>query len=266
MAPFAGALTPVVAPITLSSNTATTRGQDPGWVNPLVHEGEVTIDQQLPGNIGISGSWVFSRALHLPVFTDGNLSQTTATKTYTYPGGSTFTVPFYTSANRLNATGPILVGRSTVNSLYNSFVLNIRKAASSMGWNSISTIRSASRKTTARCRDSLALSTEPTRPSIPTTKRVCGRYPIWISAIAFSANVVWHVPAFRAALVEQTRQADCERVGAIGHLHRGHRAADHGLDHRYAGWARSMAVLTGGMVNNSGTPQPRATRDPSGSA
>jgi hypothetical protein len=127
VAPFAGALTPVVKPITLSANTATTRGQDPDWVNPLVHEADVTIDQQLPGNIGISGSWVFSRALHLPVFTDGNLGETTATKTYTYPGGSTFTVPFYTSANRLNATGPILTGRSTVNSLYNSFVLNVRK-------------------------------------------------------------------------------------------------------------------------------------------
>jgi len=120
-------LTPVVTPITLSANTATTRGQDPGWVNPLVHEADVSIDQQLPGNIGVSGSWVFSRALHLPAFTDGNLGQTTATKTYTYPGGGTFTVPFYSSANRLNATGPILTGRSVVNSLYNSFVLNVRK-------------------------------------------------------------------------------------------------------------------------------------------
>ncbi len=87
----------------------------------------MTIDQQLPGNIGISASYVFSRALHLPVFTDANLSPTTATKTYTYPDGSTFTVPFYTNANRVNATGPILTGRSVVNSLYNSFVLNLRK-------------------------------------------------------------------------------------------------------------------------------------------
>jgi hypothetical protein len=127
IAPFPGALTPVVTPITLSSNTATTRGQDPAWVNPLVHEGEATVDQQLPGNIGISASYVFSRALHLPVFTDGNLAPTSTTKTYTYPGGATFTVPFYTSANRVNATGPILTGRSVVNSLYNSFVLNVRK-------------------------------------------------------------------------------------------------------------------------------------------
>jgi hypothetical protein len=93
----------------------------------LVHEGEVTIDQQLPGNIGVSASYVFSRALHLPVFTDGNLTPTSATKTYTYPDGGTFTVPFYTSANRANATGPILTGRSVVNSLYNSFVLTVRK-------------------------------------------------------------------------------------------------------------------------------------------
>lgn len=126
-APFAGALTPRVTPITLSSNSATTRGQDPAWVNPLVHEGEVTIDQLLPGNIGVSASYVFSRALHLPVFTDGNLAPTSATKTYTYPDGGTFTVPFYTSANRVNATGPILTGRSVVNSLYNSFVLTVRK-------------------------------------------------------------------------------------------------------------------------------------------
>ncbi len=127
VAPFPGALTPTVTPITLSSNTATTRGQDPSWKNPLVHEGEVTVDQQLPGNVGVSASYVFSRALHLPVFTDANLAPTTATKTYTYPGGSTFTVPFYTSANRVNATGPILTGRSVVNSLYNSFVLTVRK-------------------------------------------------------------------------------------------------------------------------------------------
>lgn len=87
----------------------------------------MTVDQQLPGNVGVSASYVFSRALHLPVFTDANLAPTTATKTYTYPGGSTFTVPFYTSANRVNATGPILTGRSVVNSLYNSFVLTVRK-------------------------------------------------------------------------------------------------------------------------------------------
>ncbi len=127
IAPFPGALTPVVTPVTLSSGTAITRGQDPGWVNPLVHEAEVTVDQQLPGNIGVSASWVFSRALHLPVFTDANLSPTTATKTYTYPDGGTFTVPFYTKANRIDATGVILAGHSTLNSLYNSFVLTVRK-------------------------------------------------------------------------------------------------------------------------------------------
>ena len=36
-------------------------------------------------------------------------------------------MPFYTSANRFNATGSILTGRSIVNSLYNSFVLKVRK-------------------------------------------------------------------------------------------------------------------------------------------
>jgi hypothetical protein len=127
VAPFPGALTPVVTPITLGSNTATVRGQSPDWTNPLVHEGEITLEHQLPGNISVSAAYVMSRALHLPVFIDTNLGETTATKTYTYPGGATFTVPFYTAANRLNATGPILTGLSVVNSLYNSMVLSFHK-------------------------------------------------------------------------------------------------------------------------------------------
>jgi hypothetical protein len=130
VAPFAGALTPVVTPISLGANTATTRGQSPDWVNPLAHEGEVTVEHQLPGNVSVSASYILSRALHLPVFIDANLGPSTQTRTYTYPDGGTFTVPFYTAANRLNNTGPILAGYSVVNSLYNSMVLSFHKRMS----------------------------------------------------------------------------------------------------------------------------------------
>ena len=130
-APFAGALTPQVVPFTPPAGTQTTRGQDPNWVNPLVHEGEVTVEHQLPGNMSISAGYVFSRALHLPQFIDSNIAGSTTTRSYdvlspTNTTASSFTVPFYTT--RLNpTTGAILTGFSDVNSWYNSLVITFRK-------------------------------------------------------------------------------------------------------------------------------------------
>jgi hypothetical protein len=134
-APFAGALTPVVVPFSPPALTQTTRGQVPDWVNPMVHEGEVTVEHQLPKDMSVSGSYVVSRALRLPMFYDSNISPSTATRSYdvTDLSGatqSTFQVPFYTT--RINtSTGPILTGVSDVNSWYNSFVLTVRKRMSS---------------------------------------------------------------------------------------------------------------------------------------
>lgn len=134
VAPFAGALTPVVVPFAPPALTQTTRGQVPDWVNPMVHEGEVAIEHQLPKNMSVSGSYVVSRALRLPMFYDGNIAPSTATRSYDvtdFAGvtQNTFPVPFYTT--RLNTTtGPILTGVSDVNSWYNSFVLTFRKRMS----------------------------------------------------------------------------------------------------------------------------------------
>jgi hypothetical protein len=133
-APFAGALTPTVVPFAPPAGTQTTRGQAPDWVNPLVHEGEVTVEHQLPKNMSISGSYVMSRGMRLPMFYDSNIAPSTTTRSYdvTNTAGNTqssFTVPFYTS--RINTiTGPILTGVSDVNSWYNSFVLTMRKRMS----------------------------------------------------------------------------------------------------------------------------------------
>ena len=133
VAPFPGALTPVVTPVTLSNNTATTRGMVPDWVNPLVHEGEASFERELPGNMSISASYIFSRALHLPTFVDANLKAPTTTKSYdiTNTAGvtqSTITVPFYTA--RIDSTGGILAGYSDVNSWYNSMVVTFHKRMS----------------------------------------------------------------------------------------------------------------------------------------
>jgi len=134
VAPFAGALTPQVTTFTPGANTATTRGQVPDWVNPLVHEGEVSVERSLPGAMTISGTYMFSRGLRLPMFIDTNLAPSTTTRSYdfTNTAGATqnsVTVPFYTQ--RVDtATGPILTGFSDVNSWYNAMAITLRRAMS----------------------------------------------------------------------------------------------------------------------------------------
>jgi hypothetical protein len=132
-APFPGALTPEVTPFTPPAGTQLSHGVTQNFVNPLVHEGELTIEKQLPGNMSISIGYLFSRALHLPVFVDGNLAPATTTHTYQVLNAAgavvdTDTEPFYTVANRINpSTGIILVGESVVNAWYNAGVLTLRK-------------------------------------------------------------------------------------------------------------------------------------------
>jgi len=130
-APFGGALTPQVLTFTPPAYTQVTRGQSPDWVNPRTHEGEVTLERQLPGQLSGSVAYVVSRGLHLPIFIDANIAPATTTKTYDILNSSgttaqTYTVPFYTS--RINtATGVIFAGYSDVNSWYNSMVVTVRR-------------------------------------------------------------------------------------------------------------------------------------------
>jgi hypothetical protein len=132
-APFAGALTPQVTTFTPGANNAWTRGQAPDWVNPRTHQGEITVERELPGQLSASVAYVVSRGLHLPIFVDANIAPTTATKTYDILDSSgataqTYTVPFYASNTRIDKnTGGIFVGYSDVNSWYNSMVLTLRR-------------------------------------------------------------------------------------------------------------------------------------------
>jgi len=130
-APFAGALTPQVVTFTPPAATQVTRGMSPDWVNPRTHEGEVTLERQLPGGLGASVAYVVSRGLHLPIFDDANLAPSTSTKSYdilnsTGQLAQTATFPYYTTRINTN-TGEVFVGYSDVNSWYNSMVLTIRR-------------------------------------------------------------------------------------------------------------------------------------------
>ncbi len=130
-APFAGALTPQVTNFAPPAATQASRGQSPDWVNPRVHEGDITLERQLPGGISGSVAYVVSRGEHLPIFVDANLAPSTTTKSYDILSASgattqTYTVPFYT--NRIDTgTGEVFVGYSDVNSWYNSMVITLRR-------------------------------------------------------------------------------------------------------------------------------------------
>jgi hypothetical protein len=129
-APFAGALTPQVVTFTPPSATQVTRGMSPDWVNPRTHQGEVTLERQLPGELSGSVAYVVTRGLHLPIFVDANLAPSTSMKNYDILSNGqtaqTYTVPFYTG--RIDTgTGDIFVGYSDVNSWYNSMVLTLRR-------------------------------------------------------------------------------------------------------------------------------------------
>jgi hypothetical protein len=131
VAPFPGALTPQVTSFTPSALTQLARGIAPDFVNPVAHEGEVTVERQLPGQMSVSAGYVVSRSLHLPIFVDANLAPSTTTKNYDILSSSgqtaqTYTAPFYTQ--RANTgTGAIFVGYSDVNAWYNSMVLTFRR-------------------------------------------------------------------------------------------------------------------------------------------
>jgi hypothetical protein len=133
-AAFPGALTPQVTSIAPPQAGQTVHGLSPDFVEPLVHEGDVTFEKQLPSNMSFTAAYVFSRALHLPIYVDSNVAPSTTTRSYDIVNlagatQSTITLPFYTT--RLNpATGVIQTGYSDVNSWYNSMVLTLRKNAS----------------------------------------------------------------------------------------------------------------------------------------
>jgi hypothetical protein len=147
-APFAGAVTPTslnIDPSTLSVSSLAVRGQVPDFLEPMVHEAEIGVEQQLPGNISASETIMFTKGQHLPVCTEANVAPAgTAiggaagppTITYNvFPGtlangrslaASTVTVPFYTS--RLNTgIGIVSACQSIIHSEYWGLVTTVKK-------------------------------------------------------------------------------------------------------------------------------------------
>jgi hypothetical protein len=132
-APFAGAVTPQVAPAGVTPQPFAFRGQDRNFTNPYTHSIDLALEQELPFHVSLTLAYVGTRGMRLPYFIDSNLPRTTLTRTYTVTEAngstSTVTVPFY--SNTLTRPSPndqiILTGYSGLNSWYNSGAFSVRK-------------------------------------------------------------------------------------------------------------------------------------------
>jgi hypothetical protein len=118
--------------------TSTVEVLDPGWVNPLVHEYDVTYERALPWKLDLSVSYLGARGNQLPIFYDANLPPPDTQKTYLIFDGSgsplapkQVTVPFFSgppvAPRPRQGLGIVLMGKSVVNSWYNGLVLRLRR-------------------------------------------------------------------------------------------------------------------------------------------
>ncbi len=110
------------------------------FVNPLIYQMDLTIEQELFANFTVTAAWLSTRGQRLPLFRDINLFLTTQTATYTVCGvpqvGSStacpqaerlVTVPYFPNIARPVPTlGLITIGESVVNTWYNGLVLQAK--------------------------------------------------------------------------------------------------------------------------------------------
>ena len=130
-APFAGAATSQAINTNPPLSSLAIRGIDPKFLNPYSHEVDLTLEQQLPGQLTLSVGWVANRGMRLPVYIDTNIAPATTTKTYDVVDKAgtttkTITLPFYTQ-RLTTGTQSLLAGFSGINSLYNSLVFTVNK-------------------------------------------------------------------------------------------------------------------------------------------
>ncbi|MDD5544147.1 MAG: TonB-dependent receptor, partial [Acidobacteriia bacterium] len=100
----------------------------PDFVEPLIHSADLTIEHELANGLTVSGSYLFSRGLHLFTTVDLNLPPAVGTVTYILPDGTPqgpFTL--YQGARPNAAVGAIIEAQSVANSEYHGFVFSLNK-------------------------------------------------------------------------------------------------------------------------------------------
>lgn len=127
------------SPPNLTLNPPDVRVLDSNFADPQIYQGDFTVEQALSRNIVVSGSYLVSRGLRLPIFVDKNLPQAAfrATIPVLDEKGNElfrFVEPYFgttlttTALARPNTSfGRIIEERSVVQSIYHAMVLQVRQ-------------------------------------------------------------------------------------------------------------------------------------------
>ena len=110
-------------------------GLDPNFVPPLSHEGDLSVEQAMPGHMSLFIGYVGTRGMRLPVFVDANLVGQTphGLRSYNILNASNtvvqqLTVPVYLQSDRINpALQSFNTGFSVANTWYNSLSTTVRR-------------------------------------------------------------------------------------------------------------------------------------------
>jgi outer membrane receptor for ferrienterochelin and colicin len=113
---------------------------DPNFRNPVIYQGELTLEREVLPNTTVSAIYMVNRAQRMPLFLDTNLPAPT-TVTYTIckdpqvgsaitcanPSTATFTAPYFTGARPNPNFGFMTDVASVVNTWYNGVVLQMKR-------------------------------------------------------------------------------------------------------------------------------------------
>jgi outer membrane receptor protein involved in Fe transport len=101
---------------------------DPNLQRPTIQMFDASVEHQLPSDITVSASYLYSHGSHLPIFRDTNLSPANSTVTYMLDGQNMGSFPFYRGARPNPAFNAImLLDSQIVTSNYNAMVLQVNK-------------------------------------------------------------------------------------------------------------------------------------------
>jgi hypothetical protein len=130
-----GAPAPVILGMGAVGASQSFHGLDPNFVPPYAHEMSFGVEQQLPGKMSLTATYVGTRGMRLPVFVDANLVGQTphGVRSYNVVSASNavtnqITVPVYLQSDRIvPSLQSYNTGFSVANTWYNGLGVTVRR-------------------------------------------------------------------------------------------------------------------------------------------
>ncbi len=118
----------LAAPPAIAAGSSTINQFSPDYVRPTIHSVDLVLERELWRGFTVSGSYLMSRGLRLPLFRDVNIPDPKGTVAYVLPDGS-LQGPFnlYLAPRPNTALGYLIQSDSVINSAYHGFVLVVNK-------------------------------------------------------------------------------------------------------------------------------------------